>query len=289
MRAEPSFGEFKAAPIRGADLNSISDARISEADSESNDSESNDSESNDSESNETNLDSNSSTGSACNSLRVLLHHSVNALESPEYEITLGIVPQEAEEVTELVISDEEKSVPEYEICGICLDKNMEPFTTSCNHSFCIPCLYRVQEFNCDFSCPLCRSKITNNEDLIKLFKKNKYDKEMLEYSSTLPHFNPENYPAEVDFSFIGDEMFRRMLLSAYNVITREEKWKYLHDYNPPSTEGFLWSQNIDLCLLMGIIDKEYNGHSGGSLAFTMRRMQFISVYGYNEFKNEWVR
>ena len=30
------FGEFKAAPLRGADLNSISDARISEADSESN-------------------------------------------------------------------------------------------------------------------------------------------------------------------------------------------------------------------------------------------------------------
>ena len=29
-------GEFKAAPLRGADLNSISDARISEADSESN-------------------------------------------------------------------------------------------------------------------------------------------------------------------------------------------------------------------------------------------------------------
>jgi len=55
------FGEFKAAPLRGADLNSISDARISEADSESN---------------ETNLDSNSSTGSACNSLRVA------ALESP---------------------------------------------------------------------------------------------------------------------------------------------------------------------------------------------------------------
>ena len=30
-------GEFKAAPRSGADLNSISDARISEADSESND------------------------------------------------------------------------------------------------------------------------------------------------------------------------------------------------------------------------------------------------------------
>jgi len=60
-------GEFKAAPRSGADLNSISDAlvpktaklsRISEAYSK------------------TNLDSNSSTGSACNSLRVA------ALESP---------------------------------------------------------------------------------------------------------------------------------------------------------------------------------------------------------------
>lgn len=180
-------------------------------------------------------------------------------------------------------------IEEYEICGICLDKNTEPFTTSCNHSFCIPCIYRVHEFKCDFPCPLCRREITNKADLIQIFKKYKYDKELAEYTSALPPFNPENYPAEVDFSFIRDEMFRRMFLSAYNVITREEKWKFMHDYNPPSTEGFLWSKNIEINILMDKIDEGYGGHSGGSIAFTMRTMQFIGIHGYKLFKDEWSR
>ena len=207
-----------------------------------------------------------------------------------------------EKPVDIVVEEHEIVIeePEYEICGICLDNNTEPFTTSCNHTFCITCLNRVQEFKCDFSCPLCRSEITNKAELNtiigkkkadfrKINKMKKYENEMLLYASILPPFNPENYPTEVDFSFVRDEMFKQILLSAYNVITREEKWKFMHDYNPPSDEGFMWSENIEINNLMDKINIDYPGHSGGSMAFTMRRMQFIGVYGYNSFKEEWIR
>jgi len=190
--------------------------------------------------------------------------------------------------------------PEYEICGICLDKNIEPFTTSCNHTFCITCLNRSQEFKSDFPCPLCRSEITNKsvlktiidnkkEELRKMLEKQQYENEMIEYARMIPPFNPENYPVEVDFSFIRDEWIKEMYLRAYIVITREEKWKFIHDYNPSSVLGFMWTENSEIINLMDKIDKNYQGHSGSSLAFTMRIMQFIGVYGYNGFNEEYVR
>ena len=84
-------------------------------------------------------------------------------------------------------------------------------------------------------------------------------------------------------------MSRKMFLSAYNVITIEEKWKFIHSYKPPSTEGFMWSRNNELNILMDKINHDYGGHSGGSIAYTMRIMQFIGIHGYNAFKNEWNR
>ena len=219
---------------------------------------------------------------------------ITNIATHEYDTVVErLIKEVIEDIINEIINDDVKSVPESHeddmICGICLDLNTEPFMTSCHHSFCVHCLYRVHEFKYDFTCPLCRSEITNKADMIQIFKNKKIEKEQAEHKSILPPFNPENYPDEVDFSFIRNEMFIHMFLSAYNVITREEKWKLMHDYNPPSSEGFMWSTDPEINLLMNKINDDYGGHSGSSMAFTMRKMQFIGIYGYNEFKNEWIR
>jgi len=182
-----------------------------------------------------------------------------------------------------IISEEtEEEIPK---CGICLDSQTQPFITSCNHSFCVSCLVRASEFKCahDFPCPMCRGPIENMADAVQLIQ-------AIEHIRHLPPFNPENYPIHPDFGFIAEEDTndRLMFMHAYNVVTREDKWQLLRNY-VPSPDGFQWSNDPELSILIGKIDDDYPIHSGFSLGYTMRKMYFISMYGYYEFKNEWCR
>lgn len=189
-------------------------------------------------------------------------------------------------IKDLINIIEEKAEEEKPICGICLDSQTQPFMTSCNHSFCVSCLVRAAEFKHthEFPCPICRGPIENMADAVELIK-------TTEHTRNLPLFNPENYPIFADFGFIvEDTCDRQMLMHAYNVITREDKWQLLRNYVPSSEEGFQWlSSNPELIVLMGKIDEDYPMHSGFSLGYTMLKMYFISMYGYYEFKNEWCR
>jgi len=173
------------------------------------------------------------------------------------------------------------------ICGICLDPQIQPFQTSCSHSFCVSCLVRASIFknHSEFPCPLCRETVVNMEDAMQLYKNEEIHKTV----EIVPPFNPELYPIRADFEFVELECVRRMLFSAYNVIIREEKWKFLHDYNVSEETGFLWARDTELNILLGKIEDDYGGHSGSSMGYTIRKMHYIAKYGYNEFKNEWSR
>ena len=176
------------------------------------------------------------------------------------------------------------------ICGICLDPQTHPFKTSCNHSFCVSCLVRASVFknNFNFPCPLCRETVTNMKDAIQFYK-NDETNEKIDAINILPPFNSELYPIDADFEFVNFEGDRRMLISAYNIITREEKWRFLHDYSVSEQTGFLWASGTELNILLEKIEEDYRGHSGSSMGYTIRKMHFISKYGYIEFKNEWYR
>lgn len=65
------------------------------------------------------------------------------------------------------------------------------------------------------------------------------------------------------------------LQSAYDVITRLEKWNVIQS-NPPGQGGYLFTNNTEIETIMNAIADEYQFHSGTSLAWTMRIMQQIA-------------
>ena len=73
------------------------------------------------------------------------------------------------------------------------------------------------------------------------------------------------------------EYEQKMFLCAYNTITRMEKWDFLKNYEPPELSGFMFDRNATVNEIMSQIAEDYNyGHSGSSMAFTMRKMQEIA-------------
>ena len=71
------------------------------------------------------------------------------------------------------------------------------------------------------------------------------------------------------------EYEREMFNSAYGVIDRLEKWEFLKTFDP-GNGGFMFSNNETVNMITQEIDKAYGGHSGSSMAITMRVMQGIA-------------
>lgn len=94
------------------------------------------------------------------------------------------------------------------------------------------------------------------------------------------HYNP-------DFDFISDIHNRRMISTAYNVIHNIGEWDFIRRYNPPL--GYTTDRSDRISSISNQIEMEYQGHSGGSMAYTLRIMQFIAKYGFPAFKLDYVR
>jgi len=100
--------------------------------------------------------------------------------------------------------------------------------------------------------------------------------------------------AALDLSFLGDKWAADMLRDAMNaVVLAKEKaeiirekidvWTYLSTYEPPRGEGFMFSRG-DLV----VEAVQYNmqvGHSGGSMAMTMRQLQLLAKIGFPEYRD----
>ena len=72
------------------------------------------------------------------------------------------------------------------------------------------------------------------------------------------------------------EYEREMLESAFATITNMEAWEFLENYDP-GEGGFFMCKHPRVMSIQEMINKNYPGHSGSSLAFTMRKMQSIAV------------
>lgn len=70
---------------------------------------------------------------------------------------------------------------------------------------------------------------------------------------------------------------REMLISAYNVITTMGKWMFLKSFEP-GDGGFMFTDHPEVTEILNEVNKAYGGgHSGASLAMTMRVMQKIAI------------
>ena len=104
--------------------------------------------------------------------------------------------------------------------------------------------------------------------------------------------------AALDLSFLGDKWAADMLRDAMNavvlaqenaeIIRREiDVWTYLSTYEPPRGEGFMFSRG-DLV----VEAVQYNmqvGHSGGSMAMTMRQIQLLAKIGFPEYRDAYLK
>ena len=89
-------------------------------------------------------------------------------------------------------------------------------------------------------------------------------------------------PIPGDFSFIKDECFIEALTHDYNCMT-EDDWKALMNHNPNAS--FLWDTNGPMW--DKIKEKMWDGHSGASMAISLRQMESIAKNGWGKYVNSY--
>jgi hypothetical protein len=100
--------------------------------------------------------------------------------------------------------------------------------------------------------------------------------------------------AALDLSFLKDSWAADMLRDAMNAVVLAQEnpqilqkgidaWTYLSTYEPPSGEGFMFSRG-DI-VVESVQQKMQVGHSGGSMAMTMRQLQLLAKIGFPEYRN----
>jgi hypothetical protein len=119
-----------------------------------------------------------------------------------------------------------------------------------------------------------------------------------------PRAEESKYPrslqevAALDLSFLDDTWAADMLRDAMNaVVLSQEKpeiiqqkidvWTYLSTYEPPRGEGFMFSRG-DLV----VESVQYNmqvGHSGCSMAITMRHLQLLAKIGFPQYREGYTK
>jgi hypothetical protein len=100
--------------------------------------------------------------------------------------------------------------------------------------------------------------------------------------------------AALDLSFLQDSWAADMLRDAMNAVVLAQEnpqilqqkidaWTYLSTYEPPRGEGFMFSRG-DI-VVESVQHNMQVGHSGGSMAMTMRQLQLLAKIGFPEYRN----
>ena len=98
--------------------------------------------------------------------------------------------------------------------------------------------------------------------------------------------SPVDIPTNPNFDFISDTHSRRMISTAYIVVKNMGEWDFIRRYNPTS---YMTDRNERILAISHQIDEKYQGHSGASLSYTLRTIQFIAKNGFEAFKRDYVR
>ena len=210
---------------------------------------------------------------------------VVVVEEPRPEIGVIVPSREVVEDKPIIAEVCNDNIPDEEacnagketVCGICLEVHVDPVSTTCKHTFCTPCLIRMCELKetARIPCPMCRTPL-NLAKLVDYPPKKYY----------YPPFNVNNYPVDANFDFIPNLHDMLMISSAYRVVCEEGKWEAMYNFCPIDTVGFTWTRDPEIIELMGKINEKYNdGHSGYSMGYVLRHVNYIAKYGFQEYKN----
>ena len=82
-----------------------------------------------------------------------------------------------------------------------------------------------------------------------------------------------------------DDDSKQMLLPAIDAVDYLEAWSELAAYSPPEDKGFMWSTDPIVKRVTDEIFKRDDSHSGSSMAWTMRAIEYIAKKGIDAFLN----
>ena len=114
----------------------------------------------------------------------------------------------------------------------------------------------------------------------------------IEESSKFPRTAEE--VAAIDLSFLGDDWASDMLRDAMNAVVLAQEdpkistqeidvWNYLSTYEPPQGQGFMFSRGD---IVVESVQRNMQvGHSGSSMAMTMRQLQLLAKIGLPEYRD----
>lgn len=85
------------------------------------------------------------------------------------------------------------------------------------------------------------------------------------------------------FEYVKDEHTRKMLVNCWQAITLIEMWDFLKNY--PVHIPIMFTKNREINKIINKMNELPNsiGHSGFSIAWTLREMQYIAIYGEEEY------
>lgn len=103
--------------------------------------------------------------------------------------------------------------------------------------------------------------------------------------------------AALDLSFLDDSWAAEMLRDAMKAVVLSQEnpkiiergidaWTYLSTYDPPQGQGFMFSRG-DL-VVESVQHNMQVGHSGCSMAHTMRHLQLLANIGFPEYRNGYL-
>jgi len=102
-----------------------------------------------------------------------------------------------------------------------------------------------------------------------------------------PFPNIENNEAFVPGKFhYVNEWDKEMFTNAWQAITLTENWEFMKT----DIESFMWSDDPRVDIINAkMVELGYNGHSGASFGYTMRRMQYLARNGEEKFKADYLK
>lgn len=103
--------------------------------------------------------------------------------------------------------------------------------------------------------------------------------------------------AALNLSFLNDDWAAEMLRDAMNAVVLAQEnpkiiergidaWTYLSKYDPPEGQGFMFSRG-DL-VVETVQHNMQVGHSGCSMAHTLRHLQLLAMIGLPEYRNGYL-
>lgn len=98
-----------------------------------------------------------------------------------------------------------------------------------------------------------------------------------------------NKKSDGKFEYIQDSDTKQMLMNCWEAITLTEMWHFMK--KDPGSTGYMFSNANELIIITKKMNELPNnvGHSGFTMGWTLRQMQFIALYGEDEYKKQYLQ